>query len=104
MGENLLTDEAEVEDGRTGKELRNAFAEDYIRAYEEFVGPKEYFFQGLVTQDSSVSQSNGPETSSLNGQNFVVCYLPDFQRDFRELSTGALILRFCRTASDGGTL
>jgi len=53
---------------------------------------KEYFFQGLVTQDSSVSQSNGPETSSLNGQNFVVCYLPDFQRDFRESSTGALIL------------
>lgn len=43
-GEFVLTDEAEVEDGRTGKELRNAFAEDYIRAYEEFVGPERVLF------------------------------------------------------------
>lgn len=43
-GEVVLTDEAEVEDGRTGKELRNAFAEDYIRAYEEFVGPERVLF------------------------------------------------------------
>ena len=43
-GEFVLTDEAAVEDGRTGKELRNAFAEDYIRAYEEFVGPERVLF------------------------------------------------------------
>ena len=43
-GEFVLTDEAAVEDGRTGKELRNAFVEDYIRAYEEFVGPERVLF------------------------------------------------------------
>ena len=43
-GEFVLTDEAAVEDGRTGKELRNAFAEDYIRAYEEFVGAERVLF------------------------------------------------------------
>lgn len=43
-GEFVLTDEAAVEDGRTGKELRNAFAEDYIRAYEEFVGSERVLF------------------------------------------------------------
>lgn len=65
-GEFILTDEVKSFDGRTGLELRNGYAADYVRAYHEFIGEDRVLFSraGYTGQQRYPMQWAGDQAST----------------------------------------
>lgn len=64
-GEFILTDAVKGFDGRTGLELRNGYAADYVKAYSEFIGPDKVLFSraGFTGQQKFPMQWAGDQAS-----------------------------------------
>lgn len=74
-GEFVLTDDVICYSGLTGKELRNGYASEYVKAYSEFIGPKRVLFSraGYTGQQKYPIQWAGDQMSTWEEFQHIVC-------------------------------
>lgn len=74
-GEFVLTDDVICHSGLTGKELRNGYASEYVKAYTEFIGPDRVLFSraGYTGQQKYPIQWAGDQMSTWEEFKHIVC-------------------------------